>query len=206
MVLKNAEKRVIFIREYMVDRNGTRAAIAAGYARNSASVTASRMLRNAKVQVEIEEITQERLKRLEVTAGNVLRELAKIAFANIGDYLAVQDDGSISIDLSRIGPLEAAAITDLKIEECVTGSGQNQKRFRRTRLRLTSKTTALELLGKHLKLWTDRSSSQHHVSLAERMRKARERVLRGMTDAELNEKIKELEMQLESRKPRISSE
>lgn len=206
MAAKSNEKRTVFVREYLVDRNGTRAAIAAGYASRSASVTSCRMLRNVKVQAEITELTQERLKRLEVTADNVLRELAKIAFANIADYLAVQDDGSVSIDLSRIGLIEAAAIADLKIDECLTGSGQDQKRFRRTRLKLASKTTALELLGKHLKLWTDRAQPTHHVNLAEEIRKGRERVLRGMSDAELNAKIKELENELQIRTPKFDIE
>jgi hypothetical protein len=48
-----------------------------------------------------------------------------------------------------------------------------------------------ELLGKHLKMWTDRVEAKHDVAngLAEQLRKARERVLRGMSDAELTKRL-----------------
>jgi len=65
-VIKAEEKRSLFVREYLVDRNGTRAAIAAGYAPRSASVTSCRLLRNAKVKAEVSELTDERLGRLEI--------------------------------------------------------------------------------------------------------------------------------------------
>src|SRR4051794_28599700 len=80
MAAKTSEKRAVFVREYLVDRNGTRAAIAAGYAPRSASVTSCRLLRNAKVQGEVVGLANERLGRLEVTADAVLQELAKVAF------------------------------------------------------------------------------------------------------------------------------
>jgi phage terminase small subunit len=43
---KSAEKRAIFLREYLIERNGTRAAIAAGFSAKSAAVTASKLLKN----------------------------------------------------------------------------------------------------------------------------------------------------------------
>jgi phage terminase small subunit len=201
-VLKAQEKRSIFVREYLVDRNGTRAAIAAGYAPKSASVTSCRLLRNAKVQAAVSELTEERLERLEVTADAVLQELAKIAFANMGDYLAVEADGSIAVDISEITPVQAAGLADLRIDEYEA----NNSRFRRTRIKLASKIRALELLGKHLRLWSDRAQPTNNLNLAEEIRKARQRVLRGMSDAELDEKIKKLQRELESRTPKFNVE
>ena len=194
---KAQAKQAIFVREYMIHRNGTKAAIAAGYAPRSASVTSCRLLRNAKVQSTVAELTDERLDRLEITADTVLQELAKIAFANMKDYLAVETDGSISVDVSQISPNQASALADLRIDVFVSEKG----RIRRRRVRLASKTRALELLGKHLKLWADRTEAKHeHMEgLADRIKKARERVVRGMSEEELEAKIKELQMQLESR-------
>lgn len=183
-----------------MDRNGTRAAIAAGYSPKSASVTSCRLLRNAKVQAEVFQATEQRLERLEVTADAVIQELAKIAFANMKDYWSVREEGSLYVDLSRITAVQAAGLADLRIDEYESASG----RIRRTRVKLGPKTKALELLGKHLKLWNDKAqSTQHHVNLAEEIRKGRERVLRGMSDEELDAKIKELQAQLESRHPKI---
>jgi phage terminase small subunit len=204
MAAKTREKRTVFVREYLIDRNGTRAAIAAGYAPRSASVTSCRLLTNAKVAAEVLALTEDRLERLEITADTVLQELAKIAFANMVDYVSVRDDGGIAVDISRITPVQGAALADLRIDEYTSDKG----RIRRTRLRLASKTRALELLGKHFKLWSDRVEVKHDPmdGLAERIKKARERVLRGMSDAELNAKIKELQAQLESRTPKFNIE
>jgi phage terminase small subunit len=44
-----------FAREYLLDLNGTRAAIAAGYSAKTASQAASRMLRNVKVRALLKE-------------------------------------------------------------------------------------------------------------------------------------------------------
>jgi phage terminase small subunit len=204
MAAKSAGKCNLFVREYLIDRNGTRAAIAAGYAPRSASVTSCRLLRNAKVQAAVTELTEKRLERLEVTADAVLQELAKIAFANMKDCLSVGEDGSIAVDISRITAAQAAALADLRIDECVSEKG----RVRRTRLKLASKTRALELLGKHLKLWTDRSqeSNGYLDGLAERIREARQRVLRNMSEAELIEKMKELEAEMGIRHPTFNIE
>lgn len=199
-MLKAQERRSLFVREYLVDRNGTRAAIAAGYAQRSASVTSCRLLRNAKVRAEVSRATEERLERLEVTADTVLRELAKIAFTNMKDYLSARDDGSVYVDLSRITPVQAAGLADLRIDEYTSEKGC----IRRTRLKLGAKTRALELLGKHLKLWSNRAQPTHDLNLAEQIKKARERVLRGMSDAELEAKIKELQTALEIRHPKVN--
>ncbi len=199
MAAKTSEKRAVFVREYLVDRNGTRAAIAAGYAPNSASVTSCRLLRNAKVQAEVTELSEDRLERLEITADTVLQELAKIAFANMKDFLTVRTDGSIAVDISQISPIQAAALADLRIDEYTSEQGH----IRRTRLKLASKTRALELLGKHLQLWAERPESADHSRLIEQIQRGRQRVLRGMSDKELNAKIKELETELESRTPKL---
>ena len=51
-----------FCREYIIDLNGTRAAIAAGYAKKGAHVTASRMLSNPKVQARLARGTWNKLR------------------------------------------------------------------------------------------------------------------------------------------------
>lgn len=148
------------------------------------------------------ELTGERLERLEITADTVLQELAKIAFSNMKDCWSVREDGSIYVDLSRITAIQAAGLADLRIDEYESATGC----IRRTRVRLGQKTRALELLGKHLRLWADQPKEKHNLSLVEAMKKARERVLRGMSDEELKAKIKQLQMQLETRHPKVNVE
>ena len=76
---KSAEKRAIFVREYAIDKNGTRAAIAAGFSAKSAAVTASKLLKNPKVKAELAELISKAMQRLDVTLDRVLQEEAKLA-------------------------------------------------------------------------------------------------------------------------------
>lgn len=54
------ERQQQFIEEYLIDFNGTQAAIRAGYAENGASVTAHHLLRNPKIREIVEERKAER--------------------------------------------------------------------------------------------------------------------------------------------------
>ena len=72
-------KRQRFVDEYAADTNGTQAAIRAGYAAGSAAVTASRLLRDAKVQQAIAAGTAALVERVEVTAEWVVTELRTLA-------------------------------------------------------------------------------------------------------------------------------
>jgi phage terminase small subunit len=47
------KKQRIFVKEYLVDSNATRAAKAAGYSKASATVIGSRLLTNVKVRAAI---------------------------------------------------------------------------------------------------------------------------------------------------------
>jgi phage terminase small subunit len=54
--LKSHFRRERFAREYLLDLNGTRAAIAAGFSFKTAAQAASRMLRNVKVRALLKDL------------------------------------------------------------------------------------------------------------------------------------------------------
>lgn len=64
-----------FVREYLVDRNATQAAIRAGYAEGSAAVTGSRLLTNAKIAKAVAEGIAARAENTAVTAEWVVARL-----------------------------------------------------------------------------------------------------------------------------------
>ncbi len=72
-------KQQRFCEEYMLDMNGTRAAIDAGFAEGSAHVTACRLLRHPKVIARIAELRQEMSERLKITAETVMLDLEILA-------------------------------------------------------------------------------------------------------------------------------
>lgn len=84
--LDEAEPRQgLFVREYIKDLNGTQAAIRAGYARDSAHVTASRLLSEAKIQACVRELRDELLRGLEIEAKDVMQTLVLQLSADINE-------------------------------------------------------------------------------------------------------------------------
>lgn len=72
---KLTPKQEKFCREYMVDRNGTQAAIRAGYGEAGAGVAACRMLKKPNVLARVRELQAEEADRLSLSADAVLMEI-----------------------------------------------------------------------------------------------------------------------------------
>lgn len=77
-----AKRRAIFIEEYLTnDENGTKAAIAAGFAESSAHVTASRLLKDPKIAKELKRrraaVLEQAQKTTQLTRESVLKSLER---------------------------------------------------------------------------------------------------------------------------------
>lgn len=157
-------KQQFFVKHYLIDLNATKAAIAAGYSAKTAEVAGSRLLRNVKVQQEIAKKTRKRVQKLEISADRVLNELALLGFANMQDYITTRGPDAY-VDLSKLSRDQAAAIQEITSEVFISGTAKNEDgdevpvEIKRTKLKLSDKRGALELLGKHLKLFTDKVES-----------------------------------------------
>ena len=81
-------KQAAFAREYVVDCNATAAAIRAGYSARTASQQSYDLIRNPAVAAEIERLTAEKVARSQITADEILMELAHIARADMGNVIA----------------------------------------------------------------------------------------------------------------------
>lgn len=75
---KLTTQQELFCQEYIIDYNGTRAAIRAGYSEKTADVQASKLLRNVKVLARIRAIQKDRLEKLAVTQESVILNLLEV--------------------------------------------------------------------------------------------------------------------------------
>lgn len=151
-------KQQRFVDEYLIDRNGAQAYIRAGYkAKNEevAAVMASRLLRNDKVKKAIEAGEAELAERTKITQDMVMNELAKIGFSNMLDYVTPTDGGDLLPDFSAVTRDQAAAISELTVEEYVEGRGDDARNVKRTKFKLSDKRAALVDMGKHLGMFKD---------------------------------------------------
>ena len=144
------ERRQRFIQEFLQDLNGTQAAIRAGYSPRSARTTADRLLTNADIQAAIAVAKQERAERVAVTAEQVVEELTKVAFADLGDFMRIDPDGAVRPDFASLPVGATRVLASIEVDEYRDGNGNDARPVRRTRLRLQPKLRALELLLRHL--------------------------------------------------------
>lgn len=146
-VTKLTDKQQCFVDEYLIDLNATQAAIRAGYSAKTADQQGSRMLANVKVKQAVAEKQAQRSKRTGVNQDRVVLELAKVAFAKMTDI--VDSKGRIKEDAS---PDDLACIESIKYKESDNEYGGSVER----EVKIASKLKALELLGKHLGMWSDK--------------------------------------------------
>jgi phage terminase small subunit len=147
---KLAPKRARFAAEYLIDLNGTQAAIRAGFAPQSANRRAYEMLQDPRVQVLVQAGREKAAKRAEIRLDDIVAEASKIAFANMADYMTAGKDGDAFLDFSKLTREQAAALQELTVDDYVEGRGDNQRKVKRVKFRLGDKLEALIALGKHL--------------------------------------------------------
>ena len=88
------QKQQRFVEEYLVDLNGTRAAIRAGYSPRAAAVTAAKNLRNPIIRVAVQTAKKLRSERVQISTERVLDELAVLAFAKPHDFRLWNEHGA----------------------------------------------------------------------------------------------------------------
>ncbi len=146
---KLSQKQKRFIEEYLIDLNATQAAIRAGYSPDTANEQGSQNLAKLSVRNEIDKAIAERSKRTGVNADRVVRELAKIAFSKATDIIDFRD-GTL---LPDINDDDLAVIQSVKVKTSTSDTGESTER----EIKLADKLKALELLGRHLGIYTDKS-------------------------------------------------
>lgn len=165
---KLTKNQKVFCDEYLIDLNATRAYKAA-YTNvkkdETAAVNGSRLLRNAKVETYINGKMKEREKRTEITQDKVLKELAKIGFANMTDFARIVEEsymepildasgnktGDKEVFYKKVDIIETKEIPLDKIG-AIAGIKQGANGIE---IKTNDKVKALELIGRHLGMFTD---------------------------------------------------
>ncbi|MCH7333470.1 terminase small subunit [Acinetobacter modestus] len=153
MALRGKQQR--FVDEYLVDRNATQAAIRAGYSAKTAYSIGEENLRKPEVKKAIEIGEAEIAERTKITQDMVIKELAKIGFSNMLDYINVTEGGDPVTDFSALTRDQAAAISEITVEEYTEGRGEDARNVKRTKFKLSEKRSALVDIGKHLGMFKE---------------------------------------------------
>nr|DAK89753.1 MAG TPA: Terminase small subunit [Caudoviricetes sp.] len=194
MALTDKQKR--FCEEYLIDLNATQAAIRAGYSPKTAEQTASRLLRNVKLQEYIAERQKELSRSTQITQERVIKELALIAFSNNADYahvvekkMQVEAGGALVDVLDKDGkPVMYRTVEPVLTEELTEEQKRALAVIKKGRdgleVKSCDKVKALELLGKHLGIFTDKiEANVNDTTRSELQELLAQRKARGEPDA-----------------------
>ncbi len=158
------DKQAAFVAEYLIDLNATQAAIRAGYSADTARQQGARLLTNVHIEQAIAEAQGERSARTEITADMVLKELAKIGFADMRKLL--KWTGNLPrMDLDRAeetGEVEISAANFVRLFDSdelgddIVGaiSEISQTKDGALKVKLHDKQAALVNIGRHLGMFT----------------------------------------------------
>jgi phage terminase small subunit len=148
----------LFVSEYSIDQDGQAAAIRAGYSAGRAKITAGQLLDDPGIAAAIANGMKEREGGPDMTVAAILHGLQQITEANIIDFLSEVTEGPnkglLQVDPGKASRDQWAAVREF-IQEDIPGRG------RRTRIKLYDKTRAIELLGKHKAMWTNKTQVEH---------------------------------------------
>jgi len=163
--LKNA-KHERFCQEMMIDNNKARSykSTYPDSKQKSADEAGSKLSRNTKVKSRLDYLRSILAKKYNVTQERVIEEYAKIAFANQQDYLGV--DNSI-VDISQIDRDQAAAVESVQttVNKTTNKSGTKEYETLNVKIKLHSKTSALDSLGKHLGIF-EKDNAQRDINIS----------------------------------------
>jgi len=164
------DKRRRFVEEYLVRRNAVQAAIAAGYAPSHARKHAYMFLRDPEAAAMIAEHDRALTAKLEVTAEQVLRETSRLAFSDHRKLF--NKDGSLK-PLHELDDDTAAALAGVESVTRAARGGEPASQLHK--VKLGDKQAALTLLGRHLRLFTEKPETGDTAGLAERIAAGRKR-------------------------------
>jgi phage terminase small subunit len=154
-------KQIKFCQEYLVDFNGTQAAIRAGYSKRSAKEQAARLLTKDHVQAYLSAKKEKISNKLEITQERTMREIAAIAFQDARKYF---DENGQLIPIHLLDDEAAAALAGMDIDELFEFSDGEKRQIGITKkIKRFDKTKALEMLAKHFKIYSDAPVNNNNV-------------------------------------------
>ena len=109
------DRQRCFVEEYLIDLNGTQAAIRAGYSKNGAGQTGHNLLKKTEIRAGIDSALAQ---RTGATRSMIVDELAAIGFTDIHELVDWDENGRITIrSPEAMGPRARRAIASFKMKD-----------------------------------------------------------------------------------------
>jgi phage terminase small subunit len=125
--------------------------------RRAAETAFGRLMKDKAFAARVEDLQAEAAEGAVATAREVLEELTRIALVNMLDYMKVGPNGDPVLDFSSLTRNQGAVLHEVAVDTYVEGRGDDAREVKRVRFKLCDKLGALRDLGRHHKLFTDKT-------------------------------------------------
>lgn len=154
-------KQQRFVQEYLIDLNGTQAAIRAGYSVRTAGQIAEENLKKPEIAQAVSVEQGKRAERTEITADRVLQELAKIGFGDVRKVFGASGGlkGPAEMDDDTAATIASIEVVTRRIP---TGDGEVEVEYVH-KIKSWDKIGALAQIGRHLGMFVDKVEHSGNV-------------------------------------------
>lgn len=180
MSLKRNDK--IWADTYIATGNRVLSALAIGDVAERAGIVAHNMMSKPSVKSYVDGRFQKMAQDKTDLAERVRDELAQMAFANIADYVSLDHNGNAVVDLTTVTRDQMAAVSEVTTIEYENGTIK-------TKIKLTDKQNALNLLGKHVDVQAFKEKSEVKVTTD----------IENMTDEEIEQELAQLKLVVDNK-------
>ena len=152
-----------FVSNLIAGMSAEDAYISAGYAvktRGAARASGTRLAKRPDIQDAIARAREEKariraeatklaIERSAITMERVAVELGRIGFANMMDYMKIDPrTGDPRLDWSQLTREQAAALTEVTVDDYIEGRGENARDVRKVKFKLGDKRASLMDIAK----------------------------------------------------------
>ncbi len=150
MAKKLTDKQQRFVEEYLIDLNGTQAALRAGYSEKTAGRQACELLEKTHIAEAIAEAKAQRSIKTSIDATYVLNRLVEIDQMDVLDIH--NDDGSLK-PIREWPKIWRQFISGMDVSELFDGRGDEREIIGvMKKIKWPDKVKNLELIGKHVEV------------------------------------------------------
>ena len=169
-------KHLVFAQAYLQSGNASAAAREAGYSEKTAGISGHKLLKRADVAAFLANAVAKQAESVDDLQTRVSKELEAMAFANIADFIRIDEQGLPQVDFSGATPEQLRAITSVASKRRVTTDKEGRvTEEQESKFGMADKYRGLELLGKTLGMFKA-DEQKVVVDVADRLLQARQRL------------------------------
>lgn len=145
-----------------------------GYTLSTARATGFKFKRRPDVQAMLAERRAVIGQQMGVTTEMLVERLKMIAFSDLSRFIKITRDGELNYDFTGATETELKLINELTVDKYTEGRGVHAKAVKKFKFAKADTLRAIELLGRILGAFKDKTEVSGEISLVERLQRGRE--------------------------------